>query len=123
MPERQPPVEELAEDVFDRLMGEIHRRAATLPPGSYTTKLIEGGVEKMGAKIMEEAAEIVDAAEKSPSPDNHHLIYEACDLIYHVWVLLGSRGISVDDLRNELSRREGTSGLEEKRQRQADYDR
>ena len=66
---------------------------------------------------MEEAAEVVDAAEKHAAPDNQHLIYEACDLIYHVWVLLGSRGISVDDLRQELERREGTSGLEEKRRR------
>lgn len=104
-------------DVLDRLMQEVHQRAAAMPPGSYTTKLISGGIEKMGAKIMEEAAEVVDAAAKSASPDNQHLIYEACDLLYHVWVLLGSRGISVDQLRDELARREGTSGLEEKASR------
>ena len=111
--DQQPP----AADVLDRLMSEVHARAAELPPGSYTTKLLQGGVAKMGQKIMEEAAEVVDAAEKSSSPDNQHLIYEACDLIYHMWVLLGSRGITVDQLRQELARREGTSGLEEKRQR------
>lgn len=105
-------------DVLDRLMAEIHLRCHQLPEGSYTTKLIQGGVAKIGAKITEEAAEVIDAAERSQSPDNKHLIHEACDLIYHLWVLLGSRGISVDDLRHELQRREGTSGLEEKRQRQ-----
>ena len=71
----------------------------------------------MGAKIMEEAAEVVDAAEKHQPPDHQHLIYEACDLLYHLWVLLASKGIQVDDLRRELERREGMSGLEEKRRR------
>jgi phosphoribosyl-ATP pyrophosphohydrolase len=99
-------------------MNEVHRRAAHMPEGSYTTKLIRGGVSAMGAKISEEAAEVIDAAQRSTPPDNQHLIYEACDLIYHLWVLLGSRNVTVDDLRHELSRREGTSGLEEKRQRQ-----
>ena len=108
------------DDVFDRLMAEIHRRAVELPSGSYTTKLIQGGVAKMGAKVTEEAAEVVEAAaaiENNPSLDPGHLIYEACDVIYHLWVLLGSRGITVDQIRSELARREGTSGLEEKRQR------
>ncbi|MFN3192249.1 MAG: phosphoribosyl-ATP diphosphatase [Aureliella sp.] len=105
------------DDTLDRLMGEIHRRAKTLPPGSYTTKLIQGGVPRMGAKILEEAAEVVEAAENAEEGDNGHLIYEACDVIYHLWVLLGSRGITVDDLRSELARREGTSGLVEKANR------
>lgn len=104
-------------DVLDRLMDEIHQRCAELPSDSYTTKLIRGGIDKMGAKITEEAAEVVDAAQHSSPPENQHVIYEACDLIYHLWVLLGSRGISVDELRRELVRRQGTSGLEEKRNR------
>lgn len=104
-------------DVFDRLMQQIHDRMQTMPAGSYTTKLIQGGVEKMGAKVTEEAAEVVDAAANSRVGDNEHLIYEACDVLYHLWVLLGSRGVTVDQLRTELARREGTSGLEEKRQR------
>ncbi len=118
-------------DILDRLMAEVHRRAAEMPAGSYTTHLIQGGVSKMGAKIREEAAEVIQAAEllvattarpSSQPADAHqaardHLIYEACDVIYHLWVLLGSQGITVEQLRLELTRREGTSGLEEKRQR------
>lgn len=104
-------------DFFDDLMRQIHRRASEMPEGSYTTQLIRGGVDRMGAKILEEAAEVVEAAAKSTSPDNRHLIYESCDLIYHLWVLLGSRGIHVDDLRGELASRQGVSGLEEKRSR------
>ena len=117
------------DDVFVRLMRQIHERARTLPAGSYTTKLITGGVPAMGAKVSEEAAEVIDAAsqltallEASPgSPESlsarEHLIYEAGDVLYHLWVLLGSFGIEVDELRSELERREGTSGLEEKRRR------
>lgn len=108
------------DDVLQRLMAEIHLRAQDMPAGSYTTKLLQGGVAKMGAKIVEEAAEVVEAAEQielDPSLSHDHLIYEACDLIYHLWVLLGSRGITLEQLQRELQRREGTSGLEEKRQR------
>lgn len=104
-------------DVLDRLMREISGRVRDLPPNSYTTKLVQGGVVAMGAKIMEEAAEVVEAAAEHAPPDHAHLVYEACDLLYHLWVLLGSKGIGVDDLRRELERREGTSGLEEKRTR------
>ena len=120
-----------ASDVFDRLMKQIHERARTLPPGSYTTKLITGGVTAMGAKVQEEASEVVAAAAAlqatrtaSGTPvavealaERQHLIYEAGDVLYHLWVLVGSFGITVDELRQELERREGTSGLEEKRRR------
>ncbi len=112
-------------DVLDRLMAQIHARAQELPSGSYTSKLLQGGVAKMGAKVTEEAAEVVEAAaqcEHDPSLPHDHLIYEACDVLYHLWVLLGSRGITVDQLRRELARREGTSGLEEKRQRDTKRD-
>lgn len=104
-------------DTLDRLMQQVHTRAREMPPGSYTTRLIEGGIATMGAKITEEAAEVFDAAATSTAPDNEHLIYESCDLIYHLWVLLGSRGVTVDDLRHELARREGVSGLTEKQNR------
>ena len=109
-------------DVLDRLMTQVCQRATHMPEGSYTTQLIRGGVDQMGAKILEEARETVEAARESSSTDNQHLIYEACDLIFHLWVLLGSRNVTVDDLRGELARREGTSGLEEKRSRSAAAD-
>lgn len=104
-------------DVFDRLMEQIHDRAKTLPEGSYTTKLIRGGATKMGAKILEEVLETTIAADEGGDAGRKHLIYEAGDVIYHLWVLLGSRGIRVDEIRAELERREGTSGIEEKNRR------
>ncbi len=98
----------MTHDTLDQLMAEIHRRVREMPANSYTTQLLSGGVDKMGSKIMEEAEEVVEAAKESDG--EQHLVYEACDLIYHLWVLLGSRGIQVDDLRRELERRTGMSG-------------
>ncbi len=107
----------MSHDVFDRLMLQISQRVKELPPGSYTTKLVQGGVAAMGAKILEEADEVVRAAGEPGQAGTDHLIYEACDLLYHLWVLLGSRNISLESIRSELARREGTSGIAEKASR------
>ena len=107
----------MPEDIFDRLMSELHRRATELPEGSYTTKLIRGGIPKMASKILEEANEVIEAAGEPGEAGKEHTVREACDVIYHLWVLLASKGIDVDALRKELERREGVSGLEEKRRR------
>ncbi len=88
-----------------------------MPEGSYTTKLIRGGPVKMGAKILEEVLETTLAAGEPGEAGRAHLVYEACDVIYHLWVLLGSQGIDVSELRAELVRREGVSGIEEKNRR------
>ena len=103
--------------VLHRLMDQIHQRVREMPENSYTTRLIQGGVPKMGAKITEEAREVVEAASEPGEAGHKHLVYEACDLIYHLWVLLGSRGITLSELETELARREGTSGLVEKQNR------
>lgn len=104
-------------DVLDRLMLELHQRVASLPEGSYTTKLLQGGIPKMGAKLLEESNEVIEAAAESGEPGREHTVREAADVVFHLWVLLASRGIVVDDVRRELERREGVSGLEEKRRR------
>ncbi len=104
-------------DIFDRLMAQIHQRSQTLPDSSYTTKLIRGGPVKMGAKILEEVLETTMAASEPGEGGRAQLVYEACDVIYHLWVLLGSQGIQVTELREELERREGVSGIEEKNRR------
>lgn len=107
----------MSDDILDRLMSELHQRAKFLPEGSYTTKLIQGGIPKIGSKILEESNEVIEAAAEPGQAGLEHTVREACDVIYHLWVLLATRGITVDDLRNELLRREGVSGLEEKRRR------
>ena len=100
-----------------RLMATLRERAETRPVGSYTTKLLAGGAEKIGSKIMEEAAELIEAAAEEGDPGREHFVYEAGDLIYHTLVLLAWRGVDIDEVATELARREGTSGLVEKASR------
>ena len=71
----------------------------------------------MGDKIMEEAAELVEAAGEEGSEGREHVIHEAADLVYHLFVLLGYRDVGLQDVEAELARRFGTSGLAEKESR------
>ena len=99
-------------------MAVIEDRKRNPPPKSYTTSLFQGGVPKIAGKIMEEAAEVVAAAGEPGADGRTHLIYEAADLIYHLFVLLGHKDIALADLEAELGRRFGISGLDEKASRQ-----
>lgn len=99
---------------ISRLMRTLSERARTMPTGSYTTKLLQGGPDKIGRKIREEADELIEAASEPGDDGREHFIYEAGDLIYHTLVLLAWRGVDVNEVAAELARREGTSGLTEK---------
>lgn len=104
-------------DPLTRLSETLADRARHRPAGSYTTKLMDGGAPAIGAKISEEAAELIEAAEETGDAGREHFVYEAADLLYHSMVLLAWRGVSIDEVAAELARREGTSGLVEKQQR------
>lgn len=103
-----------ASNIFARLMSVIEDRRRNPPEKSYTTSLFAGGVSKIGEKIVEEAAEAVEAAAESGEMGRKHLIHEAADLIYHLFVLLGHREIPLADVEAELARRFGISGIDEK---------
>jgi phosphoribosyl-ATP pyrophosphohydrolase len=93
------------------------RKAAGATAESYTAKLLAGGVAKIGAKVTEEAAEVVEAAGE-PGDDGHrHTVAEAGDLLYHLLVLLAARDIPLAEVEAEIARRFGMSGLEEKASR------
>ncbi len=111
-PAMSQPLEPIA-----RLMETLHQRAATRPSGSYTTRLLDGGVKKIGGKILEEAAELIEAAAEEGDQGREHFVYEAGDLIYHTLVLMAWRGVDIAEIAKELARREGTSGLVEKANR------
>lgn len=111
----------MSTDIFDRLMSQLHARAIELPEGSYTTKLIRGGLSKMGGKVSEELFELIEAVREQGDPGREHTIREACDVLYHLWVVLATRQITVDELRVELERREGVSGIVEKQNRQQEH--
>ncbi len=95
-------------------MATIEDRRKNPPAKSYTTSLFAGGVSKIGEKIVEEAAEVVEAAGETGDEGRKHLVYEAADLIYHLFVMLGHKEIPLGEVEAELARRFGISGLDEK---------
>jgi len=80
----------------------ISVRFKEMPEGSYTTSLFQSGVNRMAQKVGEEAVETVIEATNGT---DEGLIYEASDLIYHLIVLLTSKGHTLDDLGRELKKR------------------
>ena len=102
---------------IDGLEQTILARQAAPSEKSYTTQLLSGGLEKIGAKVTEEAVEVVEAAGEQGEEGRQHTIREAGDVVYHLMVLLAWRGISFAEVERELDRRTGVSGLEEKANR------
>jgi phosphoribosyl-ATP pyrophosphohydrolase len=103
--------------VLSQLMAVIEDRKRNPPPRSYTTSLFQGGVQKIGEKIREEAAEVVEAAGEPDAAGRAHLIQEAGDLLYHLLVLLAHREATLADVEAVLASRFGVSGLDEKESR------
>ena len=77
----------------------INRRHEEMPEGSYTTSLFKDGLNRMAQKVGEEALEAVIEA---CNGTNERLIYEGSDMIYHLIVLLRSKGLRIEDLAKEL---------------------
>jgi phosphoribosyl-ATP pyrophosphohydrolase len=109
-----------SQSILARLMAVIEDRKANPSEKSYTNRLLAGGVAKIGAKIVEEAAEVVAAAAEPGPAGRSHTIHEAADVVYHLFVLLGCRDISLAEVEVELARRFGISGLDEKASRTQD---
>ena len=109
--------------VLDRLLAVIRDRQVNPPARSYTTTLFAGGLEKIGAKIVEEAAEVVEAAAEQGPTGRDHLVHEAADLVYHLLVLLRFAEVEWRDVEAELAGRFGVSGLDEKGARPQRADR
>lgn len=103
--------------VLHQLMAIIEDRKANPPERSYTTTLFAGGLEKIGAKITEEAAEVVEAAGEPGDEGREHLIREAADVLYHLLVMLAHRDAKLTEVEAELAKRFGISGLDEKASR------
>ena len=83
---------------------------------SYTATLLAGGPAAAGAKVTEEADELVRAA---GAEADERVVAEAADLVYHMLVLLACRDVSLARVEDELARRFGVSGLAEKASRTA----
>ena len=93
------------------------RKASHGEERSYVKSLLAGGVARIGGKVVEEAAEVVEAAGE-PGPEGAaHLVREVADLVFHALVLLGHRDIPWSAVEAELGRRFGVSGITEKESR------
>ena len=99
---------------LDRLWQVIQSRRGADPEHSYTARLFARGRAKIAQKLGEEAVEtVIEGVGDNPAA----LIGESTDLLYHLLVLWAAAGVSPADIAAELTRREGTSGIAEKRAR------
>ncbi|MDK2062466.1 bifunctional phosphoribosyl-AMP cyclohydrolase/phosphoribosyl-ATP diphosphatase HisIE [Aliarcobacter butzleri] len=100
--------------VIDTLYHTICERKDEDVSKSYTAKLLKGNQNSMLKKIVEEAGEFTFAVKDD---NEEEIIYEAADVTYHVLVALASKNINPDRVKQELARRFGISGIEEKNSR------
>ncbi len=100
--ERENRTETARFAILSELESVIARRELERPEGAYTTYLFEQGVDKILKKVGEETAEVIIAAKNR---DNDELRFEASDLIFHMFVLMRERKLSLDDVLAELERR------------------
>src|SRR6266403_4512598 len=101
-------------EALERLWRVIEARRGADPETSYTARLFARGNAKIAQKLGEEAVEAVIEGVRG---DRAALVGESADLLYHLLVLWAALGVSPADVAAELSRREGTSGIAEKRAR------
>ena len=99
---------------LERLWQVIQSRRGADPQNSYTARLFARGRAKIAQKLGEEAVEaVIEGVGENPAA----LVGESADLLYHLLVLWAAAGISPTDVAAELARREGISGIDEKRAR------
>jgi len=91
-------------EILPELSRVIARRKDLMPVGSYTTRLFEAGIDRVAQKVGEEAVETALAATVC---DDEETLNESADLLYHLLVLLRSRGLSLQQLMSVLSARHG----------------
>jgi phosphoribosyl-ATP pyrophosphohydrolase len=102
-------------DTLDKLATIIERRKQASPDSSYVAKLQHAGLNKILEKVGEEAIETILAArDVQQGADPDQLIHETADLWFHTLVMLAQLDCTPDQVLQELERRFGISGLEEK---------
>ncbi len=101
-------------DILAELDQLLEQRKTADAEHSYTANLFQEGLDSILKKVGEESIEVIIA---SKSGHNGDIVHEIADLWFHCMVLLKQHGLDVDDVRNELKKRFGLSGLEEKANR------
>jgi len=101
-------------DILYRLSETLAARRHADPETSYTAMLLANGPDSILKKIGEESAELIIAAKDGK---RLNIVWESTDLIYHVLVLLTYYGMGIEDVAQEMRRREGVSEIDEKKSR------
>lgn len=101
-------------DVLSRLADLLEQRKSADPQSSYVAKLYAKGMDSILKKVGEEATETILAAKEG---DPAKIVYETADLWFHCLVMLAQAGLKPQDVLDELARREGLSGIQEKASR------
>jgi phosphoribosyl-ATP pyrophosphohydrolase len=101
-------------DILNRLSDLLEARKTADPQSSYVAKLYAKGIDGILKKVGEEATEMVLAAKGG---EKSQIIYETADLWFHTLVMLAHANIKPQEILDELARREGLSGIDEKASR------
>ena len=101
----------MSDDILARLMAVLESRKAADPDSSYVARLYHRGLDTILKKIGEESAETIIAAK---SGDKQQVVYETADLWFHCLVMLAQQNLDVRLVLEELDKRFGVSGIEEK---------
>jgi phosphoribosyl-ATP pyrophosphohydrolase len=101
-------------DILNRLAELLEQRKVADPDSSYVAKLYAKGMDSILKKVGEEATETVIAAKGG---NKEEIIYETADLWFHTMVMLAKADLKPQDILDELARREGLSGIDEKNAR------
>lgn len=103
-------------DLLHRLSETLSSRRHADPESSYTAQLMAKGPDAILKKIGEECAELIMAGKEG---NRLHVVWESTDVLFHTMVLLAYYGLSIEDVLQEMRRREGISGIDEKKARSA----
>ena len=101
-------------DMLHRISETLLERRKADPETSYTAQLMSKGPDAILKKIGEETAELIMAGKEG---NRLHIVRESADVIYHMLVLLTFYGMGIEDVSQEMRRREGISGIDEKNSR------
>ena len=103
-----PNTQDAAGGILEAVLRTIRDRRAHPQAGSYTTKLFEGGHDRILKKVAEEAGEVLLA---SKGGKKEEIVYEVADLLFHTLMVLGYHDVALQDIYQELGRRFGKTGL------------
>jgi len=105
----------MSDDILASLMAVLESRKGAEPDSSYVASLYDKGLDSILKKIGEESAETIIAAK---SGDKQQIVYETADLWFHSLVMLAQQNLTAQQVLDELERRFGLSGIDEKASRQ-----